>query len=47
VFATSTTEPILQPLPKIAWSQRLPISGLEDGLLLFGQKQDVSRGTSA
>jgi 16S rRNA (guanine527-N7)-methyltransferase len=47
VFATSKTEPLLQQLPEITWSRRLPISGLEDGLLLFGQKQDVSRGTSA
>lgn len=46
VFATSTTEPVLRQLADIAWSQRLPISGLEDGLLLLGQKQGVSRGTS-
>ena len=46
VFATSTTEPLFQQLPEIAWSRCLPISGLEDGLLLLGQKQDVSRGTS-
>ena len=45
VFATSTTGPLLQRLPNIEWSRRLPISGLEDGLLLLGQKQDVSRGT--
>jgi 16S rRNA (guanine527-N7)-methyltransferase len=45
VFATSTTEPLFQQLLEIAWSQRLPIPGLDDGLLLFGQKQNVSRGT--
>ncbi len=46
VFATSRTEQLLQQLLEIAWRQRLPIPGLEDGLLLLGQKQDVSRGTS-
>jgi 16S rRNA (guanine527-N7)-methyltransferase len=46
VFATSKTEPILQQLLEIVWRQRLPTPGLEDGRLLLGQKEDVSRGTS-
>ena len=46
VFATSKTERLLRQLLEIAWRQRLPIHGLEDGWLLLGQKQDVSRGTS-
>lgn len=45
-FATSTTDPQLQQLPAINWRRRIPIYGLAEGLLLLGQKQDVSRGTS-
>jgi 16S rRNA (guanine527-N7)-methyltransferase len=47
VFATSKTEPPSQQLSEITWTQRLPSSGLQDGFLLLGQRQNVSRGTPA
>jgi 16S rRNA (guanine527-N7)-methyltransferase len=46
VFATSKTELFLQQLSQITWSRRLPIFGLQDGVLLLGQQRSVSRGTS-
>jgi len=46
VFATSATETPLRQLPLIIWTRRLHSPNLEDGVLLLGQKQDVSRGTS-
>jgi len=45
LFATLKTENSL-PAPEIAWIRRLLTPGLTDGLLLIGQKQNVSRGTS-
>jgi 16S rRNA (guanine527-N7)-methyltransferase len=47
LFATTTTERALEQLPEISWQRRIPIVGLDDGLLLIGQKQNVSRGTPA
>lgn len=46
LFATVRTEQSLKAvLPDISWKHRLPIAGLDDGLLLMGQKANVSRGT--
>ena len=47
LFATSSTERIFEQSPEITWQKRIPIVGLEDGLILIGQKQNVSRGTLA
>jgi len=46
VFATSATEPSIAQLPEIAWKNRVLIPTLKDGFLLFGQRKNVSRGTS-
>jgi 16S rRNA (guanine527-N7)-methyltransferase len=46
LFTTVRIEqPLKAVLPDIGWKHRLPIAGLDDGLLLMGQKGDVSRGT--
>jgi 16S rRNA (guanine527-N7)-methyltransferase len=47
VFATASTARGLEQLPEISWEKHIPIVGLDDGLLLIGQKQNVSRGTPA
>lgn len=47
VFTTSATEDSLNGIPEISWKTRFATAGLEKGLLLIGQKQNVSRGTSS
>jgi 16S rRNA (guanine527-N7)-methyltransferase len=47
IFATTGTESALETLSSsIVWKRKLPTCGLTRGLLLMGQKLNVSRGTT-